>query len=341
MSQVRSTEPPLIYVALSADLIDELDLHTQLEHLQQVARVERWDGNGNPSDAAVAAATERAQILITGWGTPLLHMLRDWTPERSPLRLVVHSAGTVKYLVPQSALARGLVVTHANDSLAEAVAEFTVGAIIMARRQAFLAMERVRRGEHRLAPSHAHELRGSTVGIIGASAIGRRVMPLLAPFGVTILLHDPYCAAETAASYGATLVDLDELLKNSQIVSLHAPVTAETIGMLGAAQFALMQEGALFVNTARGRLIDHDALLAELQRGRISALLDVTDPNEPLPADSPFLALDNCVVLPHIAAVTREARLRQGQITYDETLRYLNGQPLRHQVTAERWDTMA
>jgi phosphoglycerate dehydrogenase-like enzyme len=185
------------------------------------------------------------------------------------------------------------------------------------------------------------ELPGSVVGIIGASAIGRRVMALLRPWEVSLLLYDPYCAPEIAARYGATLVELDDLMARSDIVTLHAPVTPETIGMLGAAQFAAMKEGALFVNTARGRLLDHDALLAELSSGRISALLDVTDPHEPLPADSPFFALENCVVLPHIAGMSAEARARQGRYTLDETLRFLAGEPLRYAVTRTRWDTMA
>ena len=102
-----------------------------------------------------------------------------------------------------------------------------------------------------------------------------------------------------------------------------------------------MQDGALFINTARGRLIDHDALLSELQSGRLAALLDVTDPNEPLPHDSPFFALENCTVLPHMAAVTVQARQRQSSMIVEETLRFLNGEPLRYQVTRERWDTMA
>jgi Phosphoglycerate dehydrogenase and related dehydrogenases len=332
---------PIVYVALSREIIEELELESYLQQLEQVAQLERWQGSGNPTLEAIEEAISRAQVLITGWGTPHLSMLQNWTPESSPLRLVVHSAGTVKYLLPKVALARGLIVTHANDSLAEAVAEFTVGAIIMARRQAFQMYERFKQGDRRLAPQAAHELRGSTVGIIAASAIGRRVMPLLAPFGVKILLYDPFCTPESATQFGAELVSLETLLRESDIVSLHAPVTEQTIGMLGKEQFAAMRDGALFVNTARGRLIDHDALLAELQSGRISALLDVTDPNEPLPIDSPFFKLSNCIVLPHIAAVTREARLRQSAITLAEVQRFLANQALQHQVTLARWETMA
>jgi phosphoglycerate dehydrogenase-like enzyme len=332
---------PLVYVAVEPELVAELSLDEQLPRLEGVARVERWPGPGRPSPEAVAGALRRAAVLVTGWGTPPLAPLAAWAPERFAVRLVAHTAGTVKRLVPVAALERGLLVAHANESLAEAVAEFTVGAIIAARRHVIPSAARMRAGLPRVPIARMRELGGSTVGVIGASSIGRRVMRLLAPFGVTLLLYDPYCPPETAAEYGATLVELPELLRRSDVVTLHAPVTEETLGMLGAAEFAAMRDGALFVNTARGRLIDHDALLAELRTGRIDALLDVTDPTEPLPPDSPFFALENCVVLPHMAAMTMEARRRQGVFTIDETLRYLRGEPLRHPVTRERWDTMA
>jgi phosphoglycerate dehydrogenase-like enzyme len=321
--------------------VEELELEPELARLSPTARIERWAGPGAPTPAALAAALTSAEVLITGWGVPALGALRSWSPGETPLRLVAHTAGTVKELIPPEALERGLLVTHANESLAEAVAEFTIGAIIMARRGAFAAVDRLRRGDLPISPAGLHEVRGSTVGVIGASAIGRRVLALLDVLGVTKLLYDPYCSPADAAALGAAQVSLHELLGRSDIVTLHAPVTPETIGMLGAREFAAMRDGALFVNTARGRLVDHDALLAELRAGRISALLDVTDPTEPLPPGSPLLALENCTVLPHIAAVTREARVRQSRITVDEVLRYLAGEPLRHRVTRERWGTMA
>jgi phosphoglycerate dehydrogenase-like enzyme len=334
-------QKPTIYVAIAPSLVQELELEGQLARLESAAQVERWAGAGNPQPEVVADALGRAQVLLTGWGTPTLAPLADWTPESFAVRLVAHTAGTVKQLVPVAAIERGLLVTHANDSLAEAVAEFTLGAILMGWRNAFAAAARMRAGRERLPVAAQREVRGSTIGIIGASAIGRRVLKLLAPLGATLLLYDPYCPPAVAAEHGATLVGLHDLLRQSDIVSLHAPITPETIGMLGAAEFAAMRDGALFVNTARGRLIDHDALLAELQSGRISALLDVTDPTEPLPRESPFFELENCVPLPHVAGISLEARRRQGQMMADETLRLLAGEPLRYQVTRERWDTMA
>jgi phosphoglycerate dehydrogenase-like enzyme len=332
---------PLVYLAIAPALVEELSLEGQLPRLAAVARLERWAGPGNPPLEVVADALERAQVVITGWGTPALTPLAEWTPDTFVVRAIVHSAGTVKYLLPEQAVERGLVVAHANESLAEAVAEFTIGAMIAARRQMIPSANRFKAGQSRLPLASMRELPGSTIGVIGASQIGRRVLRLLAPFRAHLLLADPYCPPEVAADLGAELVPLPELLRRSDIVSLHAPVTPETLRMLGPAEFGAMKDGALFINTARGRLIDPDALLAELQTGRINALLDVTDPTEPLPPDSPFFALENCVVFPHIAAITVEARQRQGAMTIDEVLRFLAGEPLQYQVTPDRWATMA
>ena len=331
----------IIYVALSSGMRAELEFDQYLHRLHAIGTVHLWEGNGSPSAAFVDEALAHATVLVTGWGVPYLAALEAWTPATSQLRLVAHAAGTVKSLVPLSAVQRGLLVSRANHSLVESVAEFTIGALIMARRRAFVAAERYRVAAPLVPIQTQRELRGSTIGIIGASAIGKATMELLRPFGAHLLLADPYADAALAAQYEATLVDLDTLLRTSDIVSLHAPVTPETIGMLGAAQFAAMRDGALFVNTARARLVDMPALLVELQSGRLSALLDVTEPDEPLPVDSPFFALDNCTVLPHMAAVTRDARLRQSEICVGDVERYVAGAPLLHGVDVAQWERMA
>src|SRR4051794_16476409 len=118
--------PPIIYIALAPTLVQELELESQLVRLEGIAQIERWEGPGNPTPAAVANALERAQVLITGWGTPTLAALGSWAPADFAVQLVAHTAGTIKQLVPVAAIERGLLVTHANDSLAEAVAEFTL-----------------------------------------------------------------------------------------------------------------------------------------------------------------------------------------------------------------------
>jgi len=127
-------ELPIVYVALSSALVQELEIDAQLARLHPVARVERWTGSGSPPFDVVADALHHAQVVITGWGTPRLAPPENWTLQPFEVRLVAHTAGTVKHLVPVAALERGLLVTHSNESLAEAVAEFTLGAILMARR---------------------------------------------------------------------------------------------------------------------------------------------------------------------------------------------------------------
>jgi len=327
---------PHIVIAVPAAVRAELEFADCLAELATLGHVTLWDETSAQLDTALMTAT----IVVTGWGTPALAPLTAWAGHQ-PLQLVVHSAGSIKHLIPEAALNAGLHVSHANVALADSVAEFTVGCMIMAQRNVFAAAQRYRT-QQPLLPIHTqHELRGSTVGIIGASAIGRRVMELLHHHGVHLLLADPYADTALAQHYHATLVSLDVLLAQSDVVSLHAPVTPSTIGMIGTREFGLMRDGAWFINTARGRLIDADALLVELQQGRINALLDVTEPTEPLPADSPFWALDNCVILPHMAAVTREARLRQRDITVAEIRRFVRGEPLQHQVTHAQWQTMA
>lgn len=333
---------PLVYVALAPEMVTELYLDEQLDRLRDVAEVELWQGQSRPSLEAVSDALKRAQVILTGWGTPSLkEPLELWSPQNFTVRLIAHTAGTVKHLMPAHALERGLHVTHAADTIAEAVADFTLGAMIAARRQMFSSAARLRAGRSRPAAKEMRELRGSTVGIISASSVGRKVMRVLEPWGVTLLLYDPYCPQEVAAEYGATLVSLEQLLGQSDIVTLHAPMTDETSGMLGAKEFASMKDGAFFLNAARGQLIDHDALLKELQSGRLSALLDVTDPQEPLPPGSPFFELENCTVLPHIAGHSLQSRKRQSTYMVDEILRFFRGEELHYAISPKRFAMMA
>lgn len=337
------TNKSTIYLAIHANLYNEICLGDYLPALKDLANVECWEGEGNPPLAVIQQAIQRAEVLVTGWGTPpLAEALLSWSPETSPLRLIAHTAGSIHHLVKPETVGRGLLVTHANESLAEAVAEFTIGAMITMRRQMILCAEKYKR--HLPPPGYRsmNELPGSVVGIIGASAIGRRVMDLLRPWKVKLLIFDPYASDSTLAAYQAERVlDLVGLFQRSDIVSLHAPITPETIGMLRAEHFQAMKDGALFINTARGRLVDHTALLAELQRGRIWAFLDVTDPTEPLPDNSPFFDLENCVVIPHQAGNSVQARLRQGKYTAEDILNYLSGRKLERQVRYEQMSTMA
>lgn len=214
------------------------------------------------------------------------------------------------------------------------MAEYTLAAILLANKRVLQSAQRYRamRGEH----DWRDELDGAgnyrrTVGVIGASRIGRRVIELLRPFDLRVLLYDPYVDAAEAATLGVEPVSLDELCTRSDIVTVHAPQLPATRHMIGARQLAAMQDGATLINTARGSLIDEHALVPELSGGRLHAVLDVTDPETP-GADSPLYDLPNVLLTPHIAGSLGGELHRMADQALDELERYVSGQPFADPV---------
>ncbi|WP_431894853.1 hydroxyacid dehydrogenase [Nonomuraea sp. bgisy101] len=273
-----------------------------------------------------------ARVLLTGWGAPVIDEAALALAPR--LVAVVHAAGSVKGHVARAVFDRGVAVSSAADANAVPVAEYTLAAILLANKgvPAMAAEYRRRRayvdvlGDYRDVGNY-----GRTVGLVGASRTGRRVAELLRPFDVEVLISDPYLDEAGAGALGARKVALDELFPSSDVVSLHAPATAETRHLVTAARLAAMPEGATLINTARGSLVDHDALVAELSTGRLSAVLDVTEPEIP-PRDSPLWELPNVVLTPHVAGSLGTELERLGAHALAEVFRALDGGPLRHPV---------
>jgi phosphoglycerate dehydrogenase-like enzyme len=282
-----------------------------------------------------------ADVLVTGWGAPPIPATALAGATR--LRLIAHAAGSIKGIVPFAAFERGIAVCHAASVIADAVAEMTLLLMLACRRDVRRLDAGLRAGElwpARPAGFAPRLLAGAAVGLIGGGYVARRLLRLLTPFDLTIRLHDPTMTPERAAELGVELVDMDDLFRLSQIVSNHAPITPATRQMIGERQLGLLPDGAIFINTARAWAVDQGALLRALRTGRISAGLDVFEP-EPLPADSPFRRLDNVILTPHQAGHTRETRERQGLAMIEEIERCLAGHPLHHQVTAEQYPIMA
>jgi phosphoglycerate dehydrogenase-like enzyme len=292
------------------------------------------------SDRARAVLAE-AEVLITGWGCPAIDAsVLDAAPN---LRLLAHSAGTVKGHIDREAWRRGIAVTTAAQANGVPVAEYTLAFILLSAKAVFASAQHFSRlqdmSAKQLLPPTIGNL-GSTVGIIGASRVGRRVLELLRPFSHRILLTSPELTEDDARELGATLVPLDRLMAESDVVSLHAPVLPSTIGMIGREQLALMKDGATFINTARGLLVDHDALRDEAVRGRINAVLDVTHP-EPLPAGDPLYSLPNVILTPHVAGSMGNELPLMGDFTITEVERFAAGEPLVYPVTLDDLDRMA
>ena len=287
-------------------------------------------GLASADDDALAAA----RVLVTGWGTPALDAaLLDRLPR---LELVAHAAGSVWGMVTPEVWARGVRVTSAAHANARAVADFTVSVV-------HLAVKNVLRLGLTAAREHAmpgrdgiRGLDGAVVGLVGFGLIARLVAEALRPLDVRLLVHDPYYDADDARRAGVELVGLPDLLTSCDVVSVHAPLTDGTRGMLGAAELGLLAPSATLLNTARGGLVDHDALARTLaDRPDLFAVLDVTDP-EPLPDGHPLLTLGNAFLTPHVAGSlgTEEARL--GHAAADEVDRWAAGEPPRHEVRPEQ-----
>ncbi|HEY7072109.1 MAG TPA: NAD(P)-dependent oxidoreductase, partial [Acidimicrobiales bacterium] len=213
--------------------------------------------------------------------------------------------------------------------------EYTVAAILWANKGAFVERERLRGAEMpRLPRRHPVGNWAKRIGLVGASHVGRAVVELLAPYRCSVAIADPYLSAAGAAALGVDKVELDELLATSDVVSLHAPALPSTERMIGAPQLARMMDGATLINTARGVLVDHDALVPEVRSGRLTAVLDVTDP-EPLPPDHPLLHLPACVVTPHLAGSQGTELSRQAELVVEEIRRFAAGEPPLHPVVAD------
>ncbi|GAA3899308.1 hydroxyacid dehydrogenase [Streptomyces gulbargensis] len=282
-------------------------------------------------DARVAAALAEAELLLTCWGaTPLTAEVLARAPR---LRAVVHAAGSVKHHVTGACWDRGLRVTSAAAANALPVAEYTLAAILFAGKRVLRSARRyaeLRDGRDLLAESADWGNHRRTVGIVGASRIGRRVIELLRPFDFEILLHDPYAQDPPP---GVELTGLDELCARSSVVSVHAPQLPSTYRMIGAAQLAAMRNGTTLINTSRGSLIDEPALLPHLVAGRLDAVLDVTDP-EPPPPGSPLRTLPNVLLTPHVAGSLGNELHRLADQALEEVARYGRGEPFAEEVRA-------
>ncbi len=235
----------------------------------------------------------------------------------------------------QAATEAGIPVVYAPGRNARAVAEFTVGLIIaetrnIARGHASLA-EGVWRADLYLYEGAPRELYGQTIGLIGFGNIGRMLPAYLKPFGVRVLAYDPYVADEVFAEKGAERVtDMAELLTQSDIVSLHARVTPETIRFIGEKQFRQMKRGAYFINTARGPVVDYDALYRALTDGHLRGAGLETFAVEPPAPDDPILKLPNVTLTPHIAGCSVDSVQLVGDMIAGEIASFYAGRPLKN-----------
>jgi phosphoglycerate dehydrogenase-like enzyme len=297
-------------------------------------------GDGEDLGALLSRVGD-VEVVVTGTGTGRLPTeLLDAMPG---LRAIVHTAGTLRPIVDESIYGRGVQLSSQAPANALPVAEYTLAMVLLELKGTRLAEQAYRRARGPVDVDDMlrdHGVYERVVGVIAASSIGRRVIELLQSFDVDVLVADPYLQPDDAARLGASLVPLDELLERCDVVTLHAPLLPETVGMIGAAELARLRDGAVFINTARGALVDEQSLVAELLTGRFRAVLDVLEPEVP-DAGSPLWTLENVVLTPHVAGSRGRELRRIGERAVDELWRLAEGRPLRFAVSPERYATNA
>ena len=310
--------------------------------LRNLANVTFNENDQNWTSQELAGRIGPYDGLVTCWGSP---RITDEVLDAAPnLKVIAHSAGSVKGIVKENVLERGIKVSSASIAMAPAVAEFSLILTFLGLRPIYeydFGMRRaVRQWDSQEEFGVGWEIASSRIGVVGAGMVGRLYIAKTRALGADVGVYDPYLTGESASELGATKLDLAELLESCPIVVIHAPTTPETHHMIGAAELALMPDNGYLINTARSWVVDQEALLAELRSGRIRAALDVFD-EEPLPLDHPFRSLPNVLLTPHIAGATMQTRDRQGECAVRDLENALAGRPLAHEVTLERYAILA
>jgi glyoxylate reductase len=303
-----------------------------LEYLRQRCDVDVWPDEMPPPYDELRRQAADSDGLLT--------LLTDRIDERllagsTRLRVVSNMATGYDNIDVAAATKRGIIVTRTPGVLSETTADFAFALLLAAARRVAEADRYVRDGTWRTWGPEVllgHDVHGATLGIIGMGDIGAEVAKRARGFGMRIVYHSRTPKPALARRYRMSARPLDDLLRDSDFVSLHAPLTPETRHLMGEDQLRLMKPTAILINTARGPLVDQGALYRALSQGWIAAAgLDVTDP-EPIQADDPLLKLDNVVIAPHIASASFATRSRMAMLAAEQLVQALDGGVPKHAV---------
>jgi D-3-phosphoglycerate dehydrogenase len=274
----------------------------------------------------IVAFIDTAEVLVTH----LAPISRDMLDRLNNLKFIAVSRGGPVNIDIQAARDKGVVVVNTPGRNASAVAEFALGAMLTETRKIRESHEALRRGVWRgdlyRADTTGRELNEMTVGVIGYGNIGTRVVKLLKAFGAKVLVADPYVQLSVDdLKDGVELTSLDKLLASSDVVTLHPRVTEETTGMMDKDAFESMKPGSIFINTARGPLVDYDALYEALATGHLGGAMLETFAVEPVPPEWPLLQLNNVTLTPHIAGASVKTVTHAADQAAQEVNRYFCG----------------
>ena len=280
-----------------------------------------------------------ATIILTSWDSPVIDKeILDACPN---LKAVVHGAGSVRPIISDEFIARKIRITNSAVAIGEGVAETALGFAISACKGFYWLDRDTSNGlwqeNIKQTVTDFYDIK---VGVISGGFVGKHMVKLLQNFHVDVLLYDPFLSKEEIEKLGAEKVELDELLKECDVISIHAPGIPATENMLNADNLPLIKEGAILINTARGSIINQDALIKELKTGRFKACLDVTYP-EPPAKDNPLRNMDNVILTPHIAGTATNGLKRVALHVCDEIERLTKGEKMKTEVDLDNLSKLA
>lgn len=307
-----------------------------IKRMESIGEVVLGEGSDRES---VKKALAGATIAITTWGNTALDA--DILSVCPDLKLVCHAAGSVKPIVCDDLWDKGVRVTASAAMLSMGVSETALGFTIAASKNFFALNENLHKGGWAEGKENIRELYELNIGVIGGGWAGRHYIELMQAFDVDILLYDPFVSEEKAESMGVKKASLEDVLRNSDIISIHAPEIPSTRHMFNAETLAMMKKDAVLINTARGSIIDEKALYEHMKAGNLKyACLDVFDP-EPPAADNPLRTLKNCIMTPHLAGLANNGLKKIGQHVCEELESFIKDGTLRTEVTQAMLATMA
>ena len=327
-----------IAVLIGNKLRSELFTESSIARLGKFGDVYCNKGEG-PAVEDLDKLVKDADVIVTSWGSPVIneHIL-SVAPR---LRLVAHAAGSVKPIVSDALFDHGVKISSSACVLSRGVSEMAVGLTIAGAKNVFAYNTLIHRGIWPEEKSATNELFGLTVGVVGCGFAGSHYIELMQDYDVRLIAYDPGLDADSIRNIGAEKVNLDELFRQSDIISLHAPSIKSTYHIVNSESLAMMKQNAILINTARGSLIDEIALAECMNKGKLKyALLDVTDPEPPLP-DNPLLSISNVILTPHIAGLANNGKLKIGEHVANEVNRFLSGENLESEVSKEMLATIA
>ena len=309
-----------------------------LDLLCSFSEAKIWQEELPPPREVLVAEVKEVEGLLSLLTDTIDAELMDAAPK---LKVVSNYAIGYDNIDVAEATERGILICHTPGVLTDTTADFTFTLLVCVARRVVEAVQYVREGRWKTwGPllCLGRDIYGSTLGLIGLGRIGSAMAKRATGFDMRILYYDVYRQPNLEKELGLVYTDLDTLLRESDFISLHTPLTPETYHMIGGDEFKMMKNTSILINTSRGQVVDQKALYEALVSGEIAgAGLDVTDP-EPIDADDPLLGLDNCIVVPHIASASVAARTLMAEIAAENLIAGLQGRMPRNPVNPEALD---